>query len=65
MSARKLQAGDRVAFSVNGRRFVGVVQDFLGFMQGEAIPVRKRKHTYWLPRAEVRKLPGKSGVRDL
>jgi hypothetical protein len=58
MSARKLQAGDRVAFKVKGRRFVGVVQDFLAFMQGDAIPVRKRKRTYWLPRTEVRKLPG-------
>jgi hypothetical protein len=60
MSARQLQAGDRVAFRVNGRRFTGVVQDFLPFMR-EEIPVRKRTQVYWLKRAELRKLPRRAG----
>lgn len=55
----KLHQGDEVRYLVNGHKLRGIVQDALPGLVPHAVPVLKRRRTFWMDRAEVRKLPSR------
>ena len=60
-----LQPGDRCYMLVNGRRLRGVIGDHLPLpIRGESgpkaiLPFQRGKTIRWVPRGDLRKLPGK------